>query len=288
MGFPNIVCPNNKSLLRKFKGRSVALRLNDMDGIAEGVANVRDSGNTLFCVTIEANRPLAEIGWEDCPEGTPLAIMAPSMGLYRNLRKHLEKLRGLDLRIYLPCDNADNLTSLRILSSVGIHTCADFKERDPDWESLADLAAYAILGQTPHAGIEPFAHILVNYDPSQYLDWGRVVFDDPARFLHLDEDGRVALSRAELDRNRFVGNLNEIEAPEEFPPIRERNLSWRNYFINNHPCASCAGWKVCLGKFSGSIRDNAGCSRFFTEMLDLVCRRRSLDAAREEHRVWQP
>ncbi len=289
MKYPSIVCPNNVILLQKFTGLHVVLRVESTDRITEGVENVLKSGNTLLCVIAELDRPLADLELSALHKDIPLAVMVPSVGRFRDLARHLDVLRGLNMRVYLPCDNSDNYTGLRILSSVGIHCCADFRNGPTDWESLADLATYAVLERTPHAPVEPFAFIVSQYGSSKYLDWGRIAFDDTAHFLHLDEDGRVALSREELNGNRFVaGSLAEIETPDEFPPIRERMLSWKDYFTGNHPCASCGGWRVCLGKFSECISENPGCSEFFQEMIDLVSRYKALNAAPEERQIWQP
>ena len=289
MGFPRIVCPDSEILLQSFTGLSVALRLNGCPGIAAGVEHVRKSGNTLFCVIVESDRPLADIEFDDRLQGIPLAVMAPSLGRFRDLARQLDRLRTLNLRVYLPCDHPENLTGLRILSSVGIHGCADFRNGGTDWEALADLATYAVLERTPHAAMEPFAFMVANYLPSDRLDWGRVSFDDPRHFLHLDEAGQVALSQAELAEGRFVAhNLSEIQAPAEFPPIRERLRSWRNYFVDHHPCASCGGWRLCLGKFSQNLAAQAGCAEFFLEMIDLVRQQMALQVAPEERRIWQP
>lgn len=287
MGFPNIVCPDSEILLQKFTGLSVALKINNCNPLAGGVEKVRKSGNHLFCVILESERSLSDLEFAEHHKGIPLAVMVPSVGRFRDLTKHLDLLRDLNLRVYLPCDNADNLTSLRILSSVGIHCCADFRNGRTDWESLTDLATYAVLGRVPHAAIEPFAFIVSNYNSAKYVDWGRVIFDDPRHFLHLDEQGRVALSPAELAEKHFVaGSPNEIEAPDEFPPIRERMLSLRHFFTDNHPCAFCAGWKICLGKFSDDLSENAGCAKFFAEMIDLVRLYTAANAAPDEHRIW--
>ncbi len=288
MGFPRIVCPDSE-LLQSFTGLSVALRLDRCHGIALGVENVRKSGNTLFCVIVEVDRPLAEMEFYDRHQGIPLAVMAPSLGRFRDLARRLDRLRTLNLRVYLPCDHPDNLAGLRILSSVGIHCCADFRHGGTDWEALADLATYAVLERTPHAAMEPFAFMVAHYPTSHRLDWGRVIFDDPRYFLHLDGAGRVALSQAELAEGRFVAhNLSEIETPEEFPPIRERLRSWSHYFVDHHPCASCGGWRICLGKFSQDLAAKARCSEFFLEMIDLVRQHTALQVAPEARRIWQP
>jgi hypothetical protein len=289
MAFPRIVCPDSATVLQGFTGRSVALRVHGCDGIALGVDHVRKSGNNLFCIIVESDQPLADMEFDDCHQGIPLAVMTPALGRFRDLSRHLDRLRTLNLRVYLPCDHPDNLTGLRILASVGITCCADFSNGRTDWESLADLATYAVLERAPHAAIEPFAFMVAHYPACRCLDWGRVIFDDPRYFLHLDAGGRVALSRAELAENCFVAHsLNEIEAPAEFPPIRDRLRSWQHFFIDNHPCASCAGWRLCLGKFSRNLAANAGCAEFFTEMIDLVPRHIAAPVVPEERRLWQP
>ena len=289
MGFPRIVCPDSEILLQSFTGFPVALRLNHCQGIVPGVEHVRKSGNTLFCVIVESDRPLADMEFDARHQGIPLAVMAPALGRFRDLARHLDRLRTLNLRVYLPCDHPGNLAGLRILSSVGVHCCADFRKGGIDWEALADLATYAVLERTPHAAMEPFAFMAANYPASHRLDWGRVWFDDPRHFLHLDGNGRVALSQAELAEGRFVAHsLDEIQAPAEFPPIRERLRSWRNYFVDGHPCAFCGGWRICLGKFSRDPAGPGGCSEFFLEMIDLVRRQAALPAAPEERQLWQP
>jgi hypothetical protein len=289
MGFPRIVCPDSETVLQGFTGRSVALRVDGWDRIALGVDQVRKSGNLLFCIIVESDRPLADMEFDDRHQGIPLAVMAPALGRFRDLARHLDRLRTLHRRVYLPCDRSDNLTGLRILSSVGIGCCADFRGGRTDWESLADLAAYAVLERAPHAAIEPFAFMAANYPACRSLDWGRVIFDDPRHFLHLDAWGRVALSRAELAQNLFVAqSLNEIGVPAEFAPIRDRLRSWQHFFIDNHPCAACAGWRLCLGKFSQDLAANAGCAEFFTEMIDLVHRHTAAPVVPEERRLWQP
>lgn len=289
MTFPHLVCPNNEVLLQGFTGRSVVLRLQNSESLAAGLENVRKSGNTLFGVILDSDRPLADLSFEDCPLGLPVAVMAPSLGNFRHLARHLDRLRQFNLRVYLPADQTGNLVSLRILSSVGIHVAAVLRQIGADWEYLADLATYALLGRAPHAAIEPFSFIAAHYRAGQNLDWGRVFFDDPRHFLHLDRQGRVALSPAALAEQRFVAaSLGEIEAPVAFPPIRERTRSWRHYFADRHPCAFCAGWRICLGKFSAGLDENAGCAEFFTELLDLVRQYRALQKAPEERPLWQP
>lgn len=289
MKLPKIVIPYNKTLLRSMSGQIVAVRVKSIPQAAEAAAHVRDSGNALFCAIVEANSPLAELALHDGIKDIPLAIMAPAMGKFRRVTAILPVLRGGNIRIYLPCDRPDNITSLRLLSSLGIHCCALFAPGETDWEELADLMTYAVLERAPHAPIEPFEFIASSYEPSSYLDWGRIFFDDPRHFLHLDARGRVALSRREASMGDFIAaGIAEIAAADEFPAISERINSWRYRLAENHPCAFCAGWKICLGRFAPEAGEDGGCAGFFQEMLDVARQRGAQRAGGEELRVWQP
>lgn len=288
MNWPRIVCPPNPSLLQSFTGRTVAVRVNHPGEAPQAAAQVWESGNDLFCVIVESDTPLAQIEFREDQKAIPLAVMAPSWGKFRDLVKLLVMLRDFNLRVYLRCENPENITGLRILSSVGIHTCAVF-DGQTNWEALADLMTYAVLERVPHASMEPFTFIASRYDSFSYLEWGCVYFDDPRDFLHLDAQGRVALSPSDLSQKRFIApSLSEITAPDEFPAIRERLQAWRHFFVENHPCASCGGWKICLGKFAANIPENQGCSAFFLEMLEVARQHQARHAQVEEGRIWQP
>jgi hypothetical protein len=289
MNWPRIVCPDNKGLLQTFTGREVAVRVSDARRTAAAASRVRGTGNELLCVIIRSRVPLDEVTFGAEQKGIPMALMVPSPGRFRNLAKRLDLLRGLNLRVYLPCDNPQNLAALRVLSSVGIQTCAVFGKGTTDWEALTELMTYAVLEQTPHAFMEPFAFIASHYDPFSHLDWGSVYFDDPRHYLHVDGKGRVALSHQEMTQRRFVAeSIADIAVPDEFPPVRERVEAWRRIFVNNHPCASCGGFKLCLGRFAAHVRRDEGCSAFFLEMMEVARQHKGRQAPSEGSRIWQP
>jgi hypothetical protein len=286
MNLPRIVCPHNRDLLQSFSDRTVAVRVNNLEAAALG--HVWETGNHLLCVIIESGSSLADLDFREDQKGIPLAIMAPFCGKFRHLARRLDLLREFNLRVYLPCSHPENLVGLRILSSVGIYSCAVL-DGGVDWEALTDLMTYAVLERVPHASIEPFALIASRFDPSSYLEWGGIFFDDPKNYLHLDEEGRVALSPAELREKRFIAqSISEIAAPAEFPAIQERLQAWRQYFADNHPCASCGGWKICLGKFAADDPGRQGCAGFFLEMMEVARQFKDRQIQAEEFRIWQP
>jgi hypothetical protein len=288
MNWPGIVCPHNPSLFASFTGLTVAVRVPQPAQAAEAAARLQESGNELLCIIVESDFPLDEIELPDDLQNIPLAVMAPAWGKFRRLARDLSRLRGFNLRVYLPAHHPQNIAGLRILSSLGIHTCAVLGDGPKDWEALTDLMTYAVLERAPHASMEPFIFIASHYDLTTYLEWGSIYFNDPKHFLHLDADGQVALSPAELRQKRFVApSLADIGTPSQFPPIHQRAQAWRHFFTDNHPCASCGGWKICLGKFAREMNKNDGCRTFFLEMLEVAQQYKEQKVPPVEPRIWQ-
>jgi hypothetical protein len=289
MNLPKIVCPHRQELWSGLHGCEIAVVVDDVAKAARAAADVRNSGNTLFCVIVESSLPLDQITFGQELENIPLALRAPSMGQFRDLRSQVDRLRGLNLRVYLPCHPAENLAALKVLSSLGVHTCAVFEDGYHDWDTLADLMTYAVLGRAAHAPIEPFSFIASHYDRNQWLDWGRIYFDDPRHFLHVDAEGRVALSAAELRAGQFVAsNLADLATAADCPAMRERSQAWKSFFGDFHPCACCPAWKVCMGRFAESALRDRACSGFFVEMMDVARQHAKLNAPVEDRAIWQP
>lgn len=267
MAYPKLVCPYSTSLLKRIRGRNLGIRLADADLVLSAAEDVRKSGNGLFCVILEIDKPLEAVklgeGWKELP----MALVVPSVGKFRGIASMLSQLKELNVRIYLPC-NRDNLTSTRLLASVGISCCVTFDGTPVDWEALADLMTYAVLERTPHAPIEPFSYIARHFEPLSCTDWGAVYFEDPSRFLHLDTDGHVALSQGDIARNNYIAEGVERIGPDtDFAVPADRLDGWREHFVKNSSCATCPGWRVCLGRCYRGDEDVAGCSAFFSEMI---------------------
>ena len=289
MSLQRFVCPNHEALLNSFTGRAVAVRVDDPTHILDAVANVRRSGNELFCVVVQTERPLSELEFSDGQLDVPLAVMVPAMGDFRALARKVVGLRRPTLRVYLPSNDPDNLSALRILSSLGILACADLVADANDWEAIVDLMTYAVLGRRPHAPIEPFSYVAESYDPHSSIRWGSIAFDDPSRYLHLDEEGRVALSRDALRRGEFFADsIAALESPAAASVIADEANAWRRYFVDNHPCASCAGWRVCLGRFAENLPEDGGCARLFSELIEVAAMFKASTPSRSEGDVWRP
>ena len=280
-----LVCPFEPSLLDRLEGRALCVRADEARDIVAAAAGARRR-NTLACVICDLKVPLGEIEVENGWHGLPLALRAPSVGPFRDLAKSVEALRRLNLRVYLPAE-AGNLTGARLLASLGIAVGLVVGAR-PDWEALTDLMTYALLGLVPHAPIEPFETLAKGYRPAGRCDdWGRVCFDDPMEYLHLDAQGRIALSHSDLEAGDFVaGDLSALDSAELRGAVERRAESWRSLFAEDHFCARCKAWRICRARCRGEKSAPDGCEAFFDEVAEVLMRRR--DRARGPSVPWQP
>ncbi len=272
MGFPNLVCPFDQALIARLTDRVIVPRVTDPSLIVDAVGLVRASTNRLSTLILDTGLPVAEIPFSKEWEGVALAVFAPSMGNFRGVARHIELIRRLDPTIYLPVDSGENLSALRVLSSVDVRCAAVFTGPGPvDWEGLSDLMTYAILGTVPHASIEPFAYISARYRAAGWVRWGSVFFDDPQDFFHLDREGRVALSARELAEGAFIEeDVERLDDIASYPAYRQRIGVPKDIFLDYHPCSRCPGWRLCLGRFAIGSEAPEGCASFFSEMIDLL------------------
>lgn len=288
MGSVKLICPYNPQLLDRFHGRILAVRVKTPGDVAPAAHHVR-LRNELLCVIFNSEVPLDGIEGMDEWKGIPVALMAPSFGKFRNIVKKLELMRDVNLRVYLSCEK-ENLTGAMMLASVGVPCAVAFDgDETPDWEALSDLMTYAVLGRVHRANIEPFNYIAENFNPQARAEWGRINFEDPNQYLHLDSAGRVALSRRELLAENFIAqNIDEAGGSEGLKSIEERLQKWRGFFLANHFCSRCEAWRICGGKFAQNKKTADGCSAFFSEMMTVAKQYQDNQRVMREDIKWQP
>ena len=272
MGFPNLVLPFDDALIARLSERVLAVRVTDPSDVLTVNERVKSSGNRLSLIILDAQVALGEVTFNESWAGINLAVFADRMGPFRDLARQLRLIRELGPSFYLPADEPENLTSFRIMSSVNLRCGALFSGRGPiDWEKLADLMTYALVGTVPHGPIEPFSTIAGHYRRAEWIEWGPIFFDDPAHFLHVDPDGRIAFSRRELLQGEFIEeDIGRLDDAVVSPAYRDRVDHHKRLFLEFHPCSRCPGWRVCLGKFSQNGDDRKDCAAFTAEMIALL------------------
>jgi len=255
-------------LFHQADGYDIAVQIDRFPDVSPAAEEVRSAGGVLTRIILETDQPLSGVPIPEDWAGIPIALFVPGTGRYRDLSNKIQKLREFKIHVYLPAGNPESLVGSRILASLGVTCCLVFDEREPDWAALSDLMTYAVFGPSPRAPIEPFHHIADHYSPGACLDWGSLYFDDPKEYLHLDSGGRVALSRHALASGSFIAeHISSIKDPLENEGYVKGLNAWRRYFLEDHPCTLCEGWKICLGRFGFNGRHRAGCSRFAADTL---------------------
>ncbi len=264
-----LVCPFDENLIRRINRTALVVRTEDSKRIPD-IERVANEHNKLHCAWVAENdKLLATLPVAEEWKNIPVHIFLAGLGSFRDVVDKVPLLRQLSARIFLQAENKENVTGLMILSSLGIDCGIFWDDRDIDWDSFNDIMHYSIYTRAKHASIEPFHFVASNYNPKKTTDFGSVYFDNPRRYLHIDGEENIALTRRDLLNKRFVAQgLDSLDSIHENPAYINYINRWQEFFLNTGPCASCPSWRICLGKFSSTHERNPGCRELFTELLD--------------------
>lgn len=272
-----LICPFDERLVDSIKNAELIIDINDPADIAAARNLANRNQNKLHVIRLNVKGDLADMEISPAWRDIPLAItLSGGLGRFRTLHGKLSALRSLDARFYRSLDHPGIYSETRILSSLGIATVLTLGEREPDWEALADLMVYALLGLAPHAPIGPFDYYRDHFKAASHTNIARVYFDDPERTLHLDREGRVALTSDDLAAGRFVlDELSEIGGLAARPDYQQRVNEWREVFLDFGGCGACPVWSVCMGHCHSIAGDQSGCRVFFKELADVLHQERA-------------
>lgn len=277
-----LVCPLDETLIARLHGHVLAVRVQDPNDVARARA-MTESRARLHCVILDSAQPLASLPLEALT-GVPLALFSPTVGDLEELFPRLPALRELRVQVYLPLSGSTTLRDARILASLGVPAALCWDAPNIDWDGLEDLLAYAAFGKLPHADIEPFSYVISSYSTRGLVDFGAVYFDEPARYLHVSREGKLAHTSADLREGRFFA---DGEALADLPPVdRQEDARDRtdHFFLDRDGCASCAGFRVCLGKFPGEREKSPGCGQLFSKLVDIA----EGHSRKDTGGLWQP
>jgi hypothetical protein len=267
-----LVCPFDEKLIRRLSRKALVVRTTDFKLIPH-INRVVNEQNKLHCIwVVDERRTLTSVPVAEEWKNIPIHIYLSGIGSFRSMVGKLQLLRQLSIRVFLSPGKEKNLTDLMILASLGID-CGIFwdnkKNEEIDWEALNDLMHYAIYSRAKHAPIEPFHYLVSKYNPQKPTDFSSVYFDNPRRYLHIDEGENIALTYRDLLRKNYIdkgiSSVDTIEANQKYIEFQTR---WQNFFLKTEPCAFCSGWRICLGKFSSTYQKNPGCKDFFSDLMD--------------------
>ena len=229
----------------------------EIERIAETVERGR-----LYCIEL-AVESLAEVELKKEWMGLPLVYRMKGSGRILDCMPVLDNLRKSAARFYFSA-TPENITAVRALSSLMVKTGLFLDETCSEWEALEDLLAYDAFGKVEHVPVEPFRFVYSGYK-EKALDYNELYLDSEGAFIHCDEQGNLAVSRAMLAKGEFAGTLSE---PPDFGALRlAAREKGRAAFLKFEGCSVCPAWHVCGVRKSG---DGKKCSRrdFMSALMD--------------------
>jgi hypothetical protein len=282
-----IVCPYNEKLLTKLKRRALVVNTDDFNIIRYIEKEVNKSGK-LHAIKIQTDKSLSDIHFEEDWINLPLAIYSSEFGEYKDFLHQLNIIKKLNVRIFLSSQNDFNFIGLRILSSLNISCGLHFSEVPFSWDSINDLMHYAIYTRTKHAPIEPFNWLASNYEPTGYTDFNIVYFNNPARYLHVNENEQIALTREDMLNNIFIA-----EGIKSLDSIHE-NINYLDFFnhrynimLQMNECAFCPAFRICLAKYPNLLNKKETCKVFFSDLLEAADFAYSNRISNNGNPLWQ-
>ena len=228
--------------LVSLKGRIIVVetsRVNDITTIAKAA----QKNNYLFCIKLHINQEITSIPFVQEWRKIPLVFYPSGLGEVRDLIRLLPILKKLNITFFLDCRKSKHYEDVQTLSSLGIRS-GIIIDKTADWEKLTDLMYFALCGKIPHARIEPFQYLYDIYDRNTFMNYGAVFFEDPMVFRYF--------------------TTRDTKGAQGAP-----RKSWNDFFYETRSCASCAGWRICLGKYAG-LEDKTGCKDFTVKLLNLI------------------
>ena len=282
----HLVIPYDATLMEKLGGRSLVVRTDTAEDVCSIAETAKSNQCRLRTIWLTIETSLSALPFNGTWIRQPLTLQVGSMGRFRDIAPHLPLLRKPNVVVFLPSDGPDTLVSLPILASVGVR-CGVWldSQSSPNWDVLEELLDYAAYGRVRHAPIEPFQFLVTQFKESKYLDIGPIYFNDAARFLHLDSDANIALSAADLTAQSFVAQgISALDTVSELPEVKKHLIRRQAFFLDNHRCARCPGWRACGGWFSETRDESGQCTQFFESVIEAAHFLRQKRAAKGKKR----
>lgn len=258
-----LICPFDKSIISKYKGFDIVIRTGEKDEINR-IDKEMPRNSRLCCIILETDNFVTDISydWKDIP----VALYVKGIGSVSSLTEKLPEISKTNVRFYLKGRENNVYRDSRILSSLGLSTAIVIGE-NPNFEFLKDLMAYSCYSTIDRPLIEPFSYLAKNYTGKGIVDYRTVYFENPLRFLHIDEKGRVFLSKKDFSDGLCVTDGDCCpEKIRSTPLFKERLAKWHETFLKPDGCAYCEVYKLCGGIFEYISKDHA-CRDFFIDLL---------------------
>ena len=222
--------------------------------------------NNVFCIWLDNTLlSLSDIPFDESFEGIPIVLHLYNVGSIYATMSRLDIFKRLGIRVFLSSSSLENFSSLKILSSLGIDCGLLIDSESVDDEAFVDLASYYYLSQVPHATIEPFDYIWRNLHQEKNLDFSTVYFENPEKYIYINEALDVAFSEDNLRNGAFIGNLNGMDEVGFQTMVSQKMTSYYSHFLQLDDCSKCPNFRICNKKTKEKFEN---CSEVFASVYE--------------------
>lgn len=241
----HIIYNYSQALTERLSGYSLIPRVENLCNIDEIVTEVQKN-NQLFCIWVDCSlMSISDLDFECVKTDTPIILYAYNIGdIFKTLYK-VDLIRNHNIRIFLSSDSKENFHSVKILSSLGIDMGILLDSKHIDDDLFLDLASYALLGQVPHASIEPFDYIWRNILQEHNLDIDTIFFNNPQKYIYINDRLDFSFSLEDLNKSCFAGNLAAIDHIDFNTEVEQKLNRYYSHFFALDKCSKCPAFKVC-------------------------------------------
>jgi hypothetical protein len=267
----SIVACYDKELFSQFTGRRLVVLLDSPDELSAVLDDARKRKNMVTNAVVHLKTPLSSVLFSPDWSETGLSFYLETLDPITYMIKKAKDLRSKKVMIFLPVHDDENLTTLRILSSLGIPCGFYFEsaEKPVNWDKVDDLLYYHVYSRLSHGPIQPFESVLSRYRPKENAVFHSVYFDDPSSYIHMDSHGNLALNRWDLERGAFIGQgLSDLDSIRENPKYTRYMTLWQGFFTGESKCGQCSAWRICQGVFLDTCEKDASCTKFMTDLIE--------------------
>jgi len=279
-----LVCPNSEKLINKLFGKTLVLKVNSAGEIPKAYDRAAVE-NHVLCIVVDEQRALSAVHVQEEWNRVPILLNVPELGSLKTVLSRAQQLRDWNIRVFMPGGREANLTSLRILSSLGI-SVGIILTPPLNWDAVSDLMHYAIYTRTPHGDIDPFGYVKLSYNPQEFTYLKTPSFENPLRYVYIDEEENIALSSIGLQNGTLIAKgLESLSGLRESTEYRHSINSWQGLFLDDHRCAYCPAWRLCQGSYLADCEQDADVYGFFEDFMTAA------DASYADRQAgikWQP
>ena len=176
----------------------------------------------------------------------------------------IDKLRSLQLHIYLLTEDPTNYASLKFLSSLGVDCGLWFEENAiVNDEDFIDLASYHFMSPANHAHIEPFAYIGSHIQDERNISLNELFLRGEETY-ELDNNNNlvnVVTKKILCGLSEYSDNIQQKDSTET------KMHYYYRHFMDLDCCAKCKSFRICCGSLKNKLKD---CENTMNEILDYV------------------